>query len=159
MSAPAAHRQSPIVLERMAPTHLADVLALGHELYDTSVKPYTSWSLSAITGHMDADASSCWVALDGGVLAGFVCGSMGFDHRADWGNLEWIASAPAYQGRGVASHLVQACCATLTAAGAAAVVTDVESRNTASAALMRRNGFKESVSVTLFVRDAPDAMA
>ncbi|MFC8124005.1 GNAT family N-acetyltransferase [Streptomyces sp. NPDC057302] len=157
MSAAAAHQRSPIVLERMAPTHLADVLALGSELYDTSVKPYTSWSLSAIARHLDADVSSCWVALDADALAGYVCGSLGFDQRTDWGSLEWIASAPAYQGQGVASHLVQACCATLTAAGATAVVTDVESRNTASAALMRRNGFKESVSVTLFVRDAPDA--
>ncbi|MCX4673218.1 GNAT family N-acetyltransferase [Streptomyces sp. NBC_01381] len=153
MSAPAGHQRSPIVLEPMAPTHLVDVLALGRELYDTTVKPYTSWSLSAIAGHMDADASACWVALDGERLAGFVLGSMGFEQRADWGNLEWIASAPDYQGQGVASHLVQACCATLTAAGATAVVTDVAARNTASAALMRRNGFKESVTVTLFVRE------
>ncbi|MGA4837955.1 GNAT family N-acetyltransferase [Streptomyces sp. G45] len=149
----AAAERPPVALAPMEPAHVPDVLALGHQVYDTSVKPYTSWSLSAIAGHMDADASACWVALDGGRLAGFVLGSMGFDQRADWGNLEWIASAPAHQGRGIASALVRACCASLAEAGASAVVTDVESRNTASAALMRRNGFTESVTVTLFVRD------
>ncbi|MGW6528540.1 GNAT family N-acetyltransferase [Streptomyces venezuelae] len=155
MTSPAAPaRETEIVLEPMRATHLADVLALGRRVYDTSVKPYTSWSLSAIARHMDGDASACWVALAGDDLAGYVLGSMGFDQRTDWGNLEWIASAPEYQGQGIASRLVKACCATLTEAGARAVVTDVESRNTASAALMRSNGFEASVSVTLFVREA-----
>ncbi|QEU89666.1 GNAT family N-acetyltransferase [Streptomyces kanamyceticus] len=157
MSTPAASARPEIGLEPMAATHLADVLALGRQVYDTSVKPYTSWSLSAIAGHLDGEASACWVALDGARLAGFVLGSMGFDQRADWGNLEWIASAPDYQGQGVASRLVKACVAALTEAGASAVVTDVESRNTASAALMRRNGFEASVSVTLFVREVRPA--
>ncbi|WP_055565576.1 GNAT family N-acetyltransferase [Streptomyces atriruber] len=156
MSSPAApERRTEIVLEPMTATHLADVLALGGRVYDTTVKPYTSWSLSAIARHMDGEASACWVALAGDRLAGYVLGSMGFDQRTDWGNLEWIASAPEYRGQGIASRLVKACCATLTEAGARAVVTDVESRNTASAALMRSNGFEASVSVTLFVRDTP----
>ncbi|MFJ2770751.1 GNAT family N-acetyltransferase [Streptomyces sp. NPDC087300] len=154
MSTPAPSSRPEIALAPMTATHLADVLALGRQVYDTTVKPYTSWSLSAIAGHMDGEASACWVALDGERVAGFVLGSMGFDQRADWGNLEWIASAPAYQGQGIASRLVKACVASLTEAGASAVVTDVESRNTASAALMRRNGFEASVSVTLFVREA-----
>ncbi|MFH8294724.1 GNAT family N-acetyltransferase [Streptomyces sp. NPDC018059] len=155
MSTPAAPERPAIDLAPMAATHLADALALGRQVYDTSVKPYTSWSLSAIARHLDSEASACWVALDGDRLAGFVLGSMGFDKRSDWGNLEWIASAPEYQGQGIASRLVKACCATLTEAGASAVVTDVESRNTASAALMRSNGFEASVSVTLFVRETP----
>lgn len=157
MTSPAApEHPASITPEPMTATHLADVLALGRRVYDTSVKPYTSWSLSAIARHMDSEASACWVALDDGDrLAGFVLGSMGFDQRPDWGNLEWIASAPEYQGQGIASRLVKACCATLTEAGASAVVTDVESRNTASAALMRRNGFEATVSVTLFVRETP----
>ncbi|MFI7320944.1 GNAT family N-acetyltransferase [Streptomyces venezuelae] len=150
----APEREPEIVLEPMRATHLADVLALGRRVYDTSVKPYTSWSLSAIARHVDGEASACWVALAGDRLVGYVLGSMGFDQRADWGNLEWIASAPEYQGKGIASRLVKACCATLTEAGASAVVTDVESRNTASAALMRSNGFEASVSVTLFVRQS-----
>ncbi|MFI1680766.1 MULTISPECIES: GNAT family N-acetyltransferase [unclassified Streptomyces] len=154
MTSPAApERETEIVLEPMRATHLADVLALGRRVYDTSVKPYTSWSLSAIARHADGEASACWVALAGDHLAGYVLGSMGFDQRTDWGNLEWIASAPEYQGQGIASRLVKACCTTLTEAGASAVVTDVESRNTASAALMRSNGFEASVSVTLFVRE------
>ncbi|MFD9903264.1 GNAT family N-acetyltransferase [Streptomyces sp. NPDC059063] len=153
MTRPDTAERPPVGLAPMTPAHAPAVLALGHQVYDTTVKPYTSWSLSAVAGHLDADASACWVALDGDELAGFVLGSMGFDQRPDWGNLEWIAAAPTHQGRGIASRLVRACCATLTEAGATAVVTDVESRNTASAALMRRNGFVEGVTVTLFVRD------
>lgn len=155
MSSAAAPDRPEVSLVPMDATHLADVLALGRRVYDTSVKPYTSWSLSAIAGHLDAGGSACWVALDGARVAGFVLGSMGFDQRTDWGNLEWIAADPDYQGRGIASRLVRACCAGLTEAGASAVVTDVESRNTASAALMRRNGFEASVTVTLFVRETP----
>ncbi|WP_218639325.1 N-acetyltransferase [Streptomyces sp. IMTB 2501] len=90
--------------------------------------------------------------LDGDRVAGFVLGSLSFEQRADWGCLEWIAVDPGYQGRGVASRLVKECCARLAAAGAVCVVTDVERRNTASAELMRRNGFAEEATVSLFVR-------
>ncbi|MET9852825.1 GNAT family N-acetyltransferase [Streptomyces sp. NPDC006450] len=59
------------------------------------------------------------------------------------------------RGRGVASSLVEHCCAALFAAGASRIITDVESGNAASAAMMRRNGFTEKVTVTLFVRPNP----
>lgn len=52
----------------------------------------------------------------------------------------------------MASRLVKECCARLAAAGAVCVVTDGERRNTASAGLMRRNGFAEEAAVSLFVR-------
>ncbi|MYT73482.1 MULTISPECIES: GNAT family N-acetyltransferase [unclassified Streptomyces] len=145
----------PLPVERVV-----DVLGLGHSVFDTSLKPYTSWSLSAVAHHLDAIDSSCWAALDPaaeGRLAGFVLGSMGFDQRADWGNLEWIATDPAYRGQGLAHRLVERCCEQLVKAGATAVVTDVESRNTASATLMRGHGFREGATVTLFVRDTPQA--
>ncbi|OIK04820.1 GNAT family N-acetyltransferase [Streptomyces monashensis] len=132
--------------------HLAAVLDLGHRVYDTDAMPYTGWSLSAVAGHLDAPDPACLVMLDGDRVAGFVLGSLSFEQRADWGYLEWIAVDPAFQGRGVASRLVKECCARLAAAGAVCVVTDVERRNTASAALMRRNGFAEEAAVSLFVR-------
>ncbi|WP_424216639.1 GNAT family N-acetyltransferase (plasmid) [Streptomyces sp. BI20] len=139
----------------LAIEHVPEVLALGRRVYDLSVKPYTSWSLSAIAHHHDAEHSSCWVvpAPDGRV-AGFVLGSLGFDQRQDWGNLEWIATDPEFQGRGIAARLVSVCCRGLEEAGATAVVTDVESRNTASSGLMRRSGFMAGPTVTLFVREA-----
>ncbi|MFC7304829.1 GNAT family N-acetyltransferase [Streptomyces monticola] len=150
-----------IALVPLRMEHVAAVLDLGYRVYDTSVKPYTSWSLSAMAHHLDSTEPACWAALDGDVdaarLAGFVLGSMGFDQRTDWGNLEWIATDPDYRGRGIAGRLVEACCESLVKAGATAVVTDVESRNAASATLMKRHGFREGVTVTLFVRDAPPA--
>ncbi|MEU2221793.1 GNAT family N-acetyltransferase [Streptomyces sp. NPDC018347] len=139
--------------------HLAAVLELGRRVYDTDAMPYTGWSLSAVAGHLDAPDPACLVLLDGERVAGFVLGSLSFEQRADWGYLEWIAVDPDYQGRGAASRLVEECCARLAAAGAVCVVTDVERRNTASAELMRRNGFAEEATVSLFVRPLADAPA
>jgi ribosomal protein S18 acetylase RimI-like enzyme len=141
-----------LTLQPLGFEHLAAVLDLGHRVYDTDAMPYTGWSLSAVAGHLDAPDSACLVMLDGDRVAGFVLGSLSFEQRADWGYLEWIAVDPAHQGRGVASRLVKECCARLAAAGAVCVVTDVERRNTASAELMRRNGFAEEATVSLFVR-------
>lgn len=148
-----------VTVAPMTVEHAAGVLALGRRVYDTTVKPYTSWSLSAVARHLDGAGSTCRIALDRGHLAGFVLGSLGFDRRADWGLLEWIAVDPGHQGRGIARRLVEECCAGLFAAGAAAVVTEVESQNTASAALMRRNGFTEGAVVTLFVREPEEETA
>ncbi|MEU7563234.1 GNAT family N-acetyltransferase [Streptomyces eurythermus] len=159
-SAPASPPGSPageLTLRPLGFEHLAAVLDLGHRVYDTETMPYTGWSLSAVAGHLDAPDPACLVLLDGHRVAGFVLGSLSFEQRADWGYLEWIAVDPDYQGRGAASRLVRECCARLAEAGAVCVVTDVERRNTASAELMRRNGFAEEASVSLFVRPLTDA--
>lgn len=137
--------------------HVRQVRDLGREVFDTTKKPYTSWSLTTIAEHLDTDQGACWVALSGDRVVGFVLGSMTFELRDDWAYLEWIAVAPDQQGKGIAGRLVVHCCDALFAAGASRVVTDVESSNTASANLMQRNGFEPAVTVTLFVRMRPDA--
>ncbi len=156
MSTPPPHGPE-ITLHPLLPEHLPAVLELGSRVYDTDAMPYTGWSLTAVATHLDASVPACRVALAGERLAGFVLGSMTFEQREDWGYLEWIAVDPEFQGRGVAGRLVEDCCAALTAAGASSVVTDVEVNNTASAALMRRHGFTEGVTVTLFVRPGTGA--
>jgi ribosomal protein S18 acetylase RimI-like enzyme len=157
--APTEPAAAELTLRPLGFEHLAAVLDLGHRVYDTDAMPYTGWSLSAVAGHLDAPDPACLVLLDGDRVAGFVLGSLSFEQRADWGYLEWIAVDPGYQGRGAASRLVKECCARLEAAGAVCVVTDVERRNTASAELMRRNGFAEKATVSLFVRPLADASA
>ncbi|SHG03458.1 GNAT family N-acetyltransferase [Streptoalloteichus hindustanus] len=139
--------------------HLAGVLELGHRVFDVSAMPYTSWSLSSVAVHLDAQPDACWVVEDGGRVVAFVLGSLSYDEREDWGYVEWIGVDPAHQGRGLARTLLQACCAALFAAGATRIVTDVEQGNEASARLMQNNGFTDSVTVTLFVRHAPDTRA
>ncbi|WP_263253294.1 GNAT family N-acetyltransferase [Saccharopolyspora rosea] len=146
----------PIDVVPMRMAHLEGVLGLGFQLFDVSKMPYTSWSLSSVAGHLDAQPGACWVAERNGEVLGFVLGSMSFDEREDWGYLEWIGLAPSVQGRGVASRLVEACCQALFEAGAARIITDVEQGNEASARMMRRNGFGEGVTVTLFARPRPD---
>ncbi|MFE7800853.1 GNAT family N-acetyltransferase [Nocardia sp. NPDC057440] len=135
--------------------HLRQVLDLGHEVFDITTKPYTSWSLTSVAEHLDSPDNACWVALDSDRVVGFVLGSMEFEHRDDWAYLEWIAVSPDMQGRGIARRLVDICSEALFARGAKRIVTDVENRNAASSALMTRSGFAPAATVTLFVRPNP----
>ncbi|WP_132123099.1 GNAT family N-acetyltransferase [Actinocrispum wychmicini] len=136
--------------------HLADVLDLGRRVFDVSAMPYTSWSLSSVALHLDAQPGACWVVEHDGRVVAFVLGSLSYDEREDWGYVEWIAVHPDHQGQGLAKVLLERSCGDLFAAGATRIVTDVEQSNSASAGLMRRNGFTDSVTVTLFIRHAPD---
>ncbi|MGV9351492.1 GNAT family N-acetyltransferase [Streptomyces spiralis] len=136
-------------------THVDAVLDLGHRAFDVATMPYTSWSLSSVATHWDAQPDACWVAIDDTGLLGFVLGSLSYDKREDWGYLEWIALEERARGRGVASALVKHCCDALFTAGASRIITDVETGNVASAEMMRRNGFAEGVTVALFVRPNP----
>ncbi|MFJ3904810.1 GNAT family N-acetyltransferase [Streptomyces sp. NPDC090025] len=147
--------ESPVQIVPLELIHLDAVLDLGHRVYDVKSMPYTSWSLSSVAAHWDAQPDACWVAMDDQGLLGFVLGSLSYDEREDWGYLEWIALEERARGRGVASGLVTRCCDALFAAGASRIITDVEGGNEASATMMRRNGFTEGVTVTLFVRRAP----
>ncbi|WP_067691365.1 GNAT family N-acetyltransferase [Nocardia jejuensis] len=144
-----------IAIVPMGLGHLRQVLDLGYEAFDTTTKPYTSWSLTSVAEHLDSASRSCWVAVDSDRVVGFVLGSMEFELREDWAYVEWIAVSPDMQGHGIAGRLMTACCDTLFHSGARRIVTDVENHNTASAALMRRNGFTEGTTVTLFVRPNP----
>ncbi|MDA3626624.1 GNAT family N-acetyltransferase [Saccharopolyspora oryzae] len=147
--------ESDVQLSPMGLSHLAGVLELGNQVFDVSAMPYTSWSLSSVAVHLDAQPDACWVAEADGEVAGFVLGSLSYDERADWGYVEWLAVAPDHQGKGLARTLLEESCAALFAAGATRIITDVEQTNTASAQLMQRCGFNDSVTVTLFVRHAP----
>ncbi|MEV6213096.1 GNAT family N-acetyltransferase [Nocardia sp. NPDC051833] len=147
---------SSIAVVPMGLGHLRQVLDLGHQVFDTTTKPYTSWSLTAVAEHLDGPDNACWVALDSDRVVGFVLGSMEFEHRDDWAYLEWIAVAPDMQGHGIARRLVNVCSEALFARGARHIVTDVEDRNSASAALMTSTGFVPAATVTLLVRPNPD---
>ena len=63
--------------------HLRQVLDLGLQVFDTTIKPYTSWSLTSVVEHLDRPDNACWVALDSDRVVGFVLGSMEFEHRDD----------------------------------------------------------------------------
>ncbi|MGW6212364.1 GNAT family N-acetyltransferase [Streptomyces sp. NPDC055109] len=140
-----------VTMVAMEVAHLPDVLGLGHRAFDTTVKPYTGWSLSAVAAHFEALRPACFVALQGDALCGFVLGSMTFEQRTDWGYLEWIAVAPTARGQGVAGRLVTHCRDRLAEFGASAVITDVEARNEASTVLMNRHGFQARATVNLLV--------
>ncbi|WP_067712902.1 GNAT family N-acetyltransferase [Nocardia yamanashiensis] len=148
-----------IAIVPMGLGHLRQVIDLGYQVFDTSAKPYTSWSLTSVAEHLDSAGKSCWVAVDSDRVVGFVLASMEFELRDDWAYLEWIAVDPEMQGRGIAGRLMTVCCDTLFRHGARRIVTDVELHNTASAGMMRKNGFTEGTTVTLFVRPNPNESA
>ncbi|WP_067848788.1 hypothetical protein [Nocardia lijiangensis] len=58
------------VIVPMGLGHLRQVLDLGHQVFDTSTKPYTSWSLTSVAEHLDSPDNACWVALDSDRVAG-----------------------------------------------------------------------------------------
>ncbi|MEC3953278.1 GNAT family N-acetyltransferase [Nocardia sp. CDC153] len=147
--------QPDIAIVPMGLGHLRQVIDLGYQVFDTHAKPYTSWSLTSVAEHLDSAGKSCWVAVDSDRVVGFVLASMEFELREDWAYLEWIAVSPDMQGRGVAGKLMTACCDLLFKHGARRIVTDVELHNSASAGMMRKNGFTEGTTVTLFVRTNP----
>lgn len=151
-----AEPEDEVKIAPMGLEHLRQVRDLGRAVYDVSVKPYTSWSLTSIAEHLDTDEGACWVALVDDRVVGFVLGSMTFESRDDWAYLEWIAVSPDQQGRGIARRLVDMCCNALFAAGATRVVTDVESTNVTSASLMEHSGFAPATTVTLFTRPNPE---
>ncbi|MET7828995.1 GNAT family N-acetyltransferase [Streptomyces sp. NPDC005386] len=148
-----------VTIGAMQVAHLPDVLGLGHRAFDTAVKPYTGWSLSAVAAHFEASHPACFVALQDDALCGFVLGSITFEQRTDWGYLEWIAVAPSARGQGVAGRLVTHCRDRLTEFGATAVITDVEARNEASTTLMNRHGFQTRATVNLLVCTVTSAAA
>ncbi|WP_330256444.1 hypothetical protein OG874_18905 [Nocardia sp. NBC_00565] len=70
-----------IAIVPMGLGHLRQVLDLGYEVFDTTLEPYTSWSLTSVAEHLDSPDNACWVALDSDRVVGFVLGSMEFEHR------------------------------------------------------------------------------
>ncbi|SDP82082.1 Acetyltransferase (GNAT) family protein [Actinopolyspora xinjiangensis] len=133
-----------------------EILELGEELFDTSVFPYSMWSLSAIAKHLDQQPEACHVAEAGTLKVGFVLASMPFFDRKDWGYVEWIALRPDFRGRALATELGDASLRALYRAGATRVVADIDSSNRVSKLLARSMGFTELTTVTLFAGPSLD---
>lgn len=137
----------------MTVEHIREVLELGEEVFDTSVFPYSTWSLGAIAKHLDRQPDACWIALSDGIVVGSVLGSMSFFDRPDWGHIEWIMIKPGYQGRTLAARLSGAGEQALWDAGATRVVADIETSNRLSRLLAHTRGYREMATMSLFAKD------
>ena len=139
-------------LRPMTVEDLPAVYRLGLLCYDVLDKPYNYWTVNEVADHLENEPGLCFVADHDGEVVGFALAAESYEVLEDTGHLEWIAVAPGHRGEGLATRLIAAVVEALTARGRAEVVADVSSDNAASAALFRRAGFEEGISVTFFRR-------
>ena len=141
-----------VALRPMTVEDLPAVYRLGLLCYDVLDKPYNYWTVGEVADHLENEPGLCFVADHDGEVVGFALAAESYEVLEDTGHLEWIAVAPGHRGGGLATTLIAAVVEALTARGRAEVVADVSSDNAASAALFRRAGFEEGISVTFFRR-------
>ena len=132
------------------------VYRLGTRCYRVEDRPYASWSLREVVDHFDRCPDLCFVAVDEGVVVGFILGDSSYEALGDVGHLEWIAVTPERRRLGVAARLVDAALARYRELGKTRVVGDIASDNAQSAAFARRHGFVAGPSVTFYVRSLDD---
>lgn len=143
-----------IEIRRMSVEDLPAVYRLGLRCYDPLEKPYNYWSVREVAEHLELHPEVCHVAVaDKGMVVGFALGDESFELIKDTGHLEWIAVAPEYRRKGVASKLISAMVGEFQRLGLRSVVADISSKNPASVATFRKAGFDEGITVTFFVRD------
>ena len=141
-----------ITIRPMSVDDLAQVYKLGLRCYNVQDKPYNYWSIREVAHHVEANPGLCYVADDGKVI-GFTLGEASYEVLENTGHLEWVAVAPEYRHRGIASQLIETMVRAFQELGKARVVADVSSDNGASRALARKLGFSEGISVTFFVKE------
>lgn len=131
----------------------AQVYRLGLRCYDVRDKPYNYWSIREVAHHLEANPHLCYVAEDDGKVIGFALGDEHFEILEDTGHLEWVAVAPEYTRRGIASQLIESLVRVYRGLGKAQVATDISTTNAASRGMARKLGFDEGISVTFFVKE------
>jgi ribosomal protein S18 acetylase RimI-like enzyme len=129
------------------------VYELGLLCYDVLDKPYNYWSIREVADHLEGNPGLCFVAEADGQIVGFALADETFELIEDTGHLEWVAVAPEFRKRGVASRLITTAADALRAAGKVRVVADIASDNPTSRAMAARLGWTEGISVTYFVKD------
>ena len=112
----------------------------------SEISPRGREAREAFARHIARFPGLSLVALDGGRVVGVVLGS--HDGRKGW--ISRLAVLPAYRRRGVAAALVTACDTAIRAEGIEIVAALVEADNPASAALFRKLGYSDEISVHYF---------
>jgi ribosomal protein S18 acetylase RimI-like enzyme len=135
----------------------AQVYQLGLRCYNVLDKPYNYWSIEEVAEHLATAPKLCYVAEADGRVVGFALGSESYEILENTGHIEWIAVAPEARRQGVASELLNTLVRVCQELGKAQVVTDISSANVASRGMAARNGFREGISVTFFVKDLAES--
>lgn len=128
---------NPLVLRRMRWWDVEHVLALERALF-----PDDAWSAETFWSELAQDDSRHYVvAADpaGNDLQGYA----GLLVGGSTGDVQTIAVAPSYQGRGLGSRLLRALLVEATRRGCADVLLEVRADNAPAQALYRRSGFEQ----------------
>jgi len=112
----------------------------------SEIRPRGRETLAAFVRYVERFPGLSLVASDGGQIVGVVLGS--HDGRKGW--ISRLAVLPAYRRKGVAAALVKACDTAIRAEGIDIVAALVEVDNPASAALFRKLGYSDEISVHYF---------
>jgi len=131
-----AQAQPPAVLTRMRWWHVAEVMALEHELF-----PDETWSEAAFWNELaETDTRHYVVAIDG-AAGGRVVGYAGLAVLGDEAHVLTVGVTGTAQGRGIGSALLADLLAVVDARGARRVFLDVRADNPTAQRLYARAGF------------------
>lgn len=151
MNPPEAGR-TPMGLETRAMVH-ADVPAVWE--MEKALFPTDAWPLDMFVGELDqTDTRNYWVVEDAGSLVAY-CGLMCVLPLAD---VQTIAVAPEYEGRGIGTHLLQLMIDTAIHRSATDLLLEVREDNPRARGLYERHGFEAIHRRKGYYRDGVDAV-
>jgi [ribosomal protein S18]-alanine N-acetyltransferase len=124
------------------PMQTEDIAAVLRVERETPGAPH--WTLQSYQSCVEALAEGlqrlAWIALEGGVLLGFIVASgLAGDEAAEW-ELESLVVQPEHQRQGVGRSLIATLLRELKMAGAAALLLEVRASNLAAVRLYQRVG-------------------
>lgn len=117
--------------------------------------PTDAWPLDMFIGELDqTETRNYWVVLDDGKIVAY-CGLMCVLPLAD---VQTIAVAPEYEGRGIGTHLLHLMIDTAIDRSATDLLLEVRADNPRARGLYERNGFDAIHRRARYYRDGVDAV-
>lgn len=151
MNPPEAGR-TPTGLETRPMLH-ADVPAVWE--MEKALFPTDAWPLDMFVGELDqSETRNYWVVEDAGSIVAY-CGLMCVLPLAD---VQTIAVAPEYEGRGIGTHLLKLMIDTAIHRSATDLLLEVREDNPRARALYERHGFEAIHRRKGYYRDGVDAV-
>ena len=148
-------------MSETAPTQGLHTRAMRHEdlaavwALETELFPVDAWPLSMFEDELSlAETRDYWVVEDAGHIVAY-CGLMCVLPLAD---VQTIAVVPAYEGRGIGTHLLRTMIARAVDQSATDLLLEVRADNPRAQGLYERHGFEVIHRRPRYYRDGVDAI-
>lgn len=139
-----------LVTREMVHADVAEVWEMEKALF-----PADAWPLDMFFGELDQkETRNYWVVLDAGKIVAY-CGLMCVLPLAD---VQTIAVAPDYEGRGIGTHLLRLMIDTAIGRSATDLLLEVREDNPRARELYERHGFDAIHRRARYYRDGVDAV-